>query len=628
MLFIRSLLVACAACCLTATANAQDFILENPADPAASSVADIIGTDLVITDAGGRRFVYQRRPDLDTPDGMFQGFFSAAAAQYLRWPVSGAGSMQVGRITGGNLLWNLSRMQIRLAAGGPVGGGTFIPGGPLHIGTLPLGPNTICAAQIDAAGQLQFFIGHGERWRYVPSELPPGIFVPGAPLQLLPQPGVPLPRVITVGATGKLLQITAGREVSEIGGPPGIKFVPGSQFAVSQSATGSLLFATDRHGRLWRIDLAGGVPQSIEGHLGILEPNAPIAIMAEGAELFLTDRKGAIVVYSQDAMGVWHGPEIVSPGFTSAGFVTAWMRPGTPTIEVAAVDHHGHLQVLRFVGGLWKKETVPGIKLPAGTPLTAFETTVGLSLTAVLADGRWMEFFETGGKWQERIIAAGFPPRAPLAFSSFGPMLFASDVTGRLISAIWTGSEWRSVICVPADFPGGAIGLAPRLISRKTIVNRRIDPIKVELQNTTPEELVVRVLDARIPGKVQEFAIPPQGSVAMNADRDAGGTLQEVYLVPGPGGPVEQVREFPLPPQKFYDVLVYSNRVTYQYIDRRKKKGPVPDFNESSLVSIGAFPLPPGLDLPNGTRLDVYGIATATRNPGAAAVLDPMPPQP
>lgn len=114
----------------------------------------------------------------------------------------------------------------------------------------------------------------------------------------------------------------------------------------------------------------------------------------------------------------------------------------------------------------------------------------------------------------------------------------------------------------------------------------------------------------------------------MNADRDAGGTLQEVYLVPGPGGPVEQVREFPLPPQKFYDVLVYSNRVTYQYIDRRKKKGPVPDFNESSLVSIGAFPLPPGLDLPNGTRLDVYGIATATRNPGAAAVLDPMPPQP
>ena len=91
---------------------------------------------------------------------------------------------------------------------------------------------------------------------------------------------------------------------------------------------------------------------------------------------------------------------------------------------------------------------------------------------------------------------------------------------------------------------------------------------------------------------------------------------------------MQQARQFPLPPQKFYDIMVYTNRVTYQYIDRRKNKGPLPDFNESSLVSLGAFPLPPGPDLANGTRLDVYGIATATRNPGAAAILDPMPPQP
>ena len=627
MLPVRMLIFICV-CCLATTVSAQDFLLENPADPATASTAAIIGTDLAITDAAGRRFVYQRRPDLDTPDGLFEGFFSAAATQYLRWPVSGAGSMQVGRMAGGAISWSLSRMQIRGAAGGPLAGGVFITGGPLHVGTLPLAPNTLCAAQIDGAGQLQFYIGHADRWQHFPSDLPPGICVPGAPVQLVPHPGVPVPRVITIGANGKFLQITGGSEVAEIPGPPGMKFIPGGQFAISQTATGSLLFAADRHGRLGRIDLAGGAHRTIEGHLGILEPGTPITVMRDGQELFMTDRQGAVVVYSIDPLGMWHGPEIVAGGFASAGFVTAWTRPGSAEIEVAAVDQQGQLQVVRYAGGVWTKDMVPGVKLPAGSPITAFETTTGLSLTAILADGRWLELFETGGKWQERVIAAGFPPRAPLAFSSFGPMLFASDVTGRLISAIWTGIEWRSVICVPADFLPGAAGLAPRLIARRTIVNRRIDPITVELQNTTPEELVVRVLDARIPGKVQELALPPNGSVSMSADRDAGGTLEEVYLVPGPGGPVQQVRQFPLPPQKFYDVMVYSNRVTYQYIDRRKQKGPVPNFNESSLVSIGAFPLPPGPDLPTGTRLDVYAIATAIRNPGAAAVLDPQPPQP
>lgn len=628
MLSLRLLQVASIVCCLVTTAWGQDFILENPADPAAASTAVIIGTDLAVIDASGKKFVYQRRPDLDTPDGLFQGFFSAAANQYMRWPVSGTGSMQVGRIIGGTMMWSLSRMQIRGAAGGPISGGGFIPGGPLHVGTLPVGPKTICAAQIDSAGQLQFFIGHGEHWRHFPSDHPPGIFVPGAPVQLAPHPGAPVPRVFTVGANGRFLEITGGKNIVEVPVPPGIKFVPGSQFSIAPSATGSWLFAADRHGRLRRLDSTGGAPQTIEGHLGVLEPGAPITVMRDGFELFMTDRHGAVIVYSLDPMGVWHGPEILAPGFTSAGFVTAWIRPGTTAIEAAAVDNHGHLQVLRYVGGAWTKNTVPGIKLPAGSPLTAFETTAGLSLTAILADGRWMEFFEMGGMWHDRVIAAGFPLRAPLAFSDFGPMLFASDVTGRLISAIWTGSEWRSVICVPADFLPGAIGMAPRLISRKTIVNRRIDPVTVELQNTTPEELVVRVLDARIPGKVQELVIPPNGSKSMSADRDAGGTLEEVYIVPGPRGPVQQVRQFPLPPQKFYDVMVYANRVTYQYIDRRKQKGPLPDFSESSLISLGAFPLPPGPDLPNGTRLDVYAITTATRNPGAAAVLDPMSPLP
>lgn len=628
MLSQRPLVWFCAFCSLITTAAGQDFILENPAEPAGASLAAIIGTDLVVTDAGGRQFVYQRRPDLDTLDGEFQGFYSAAAAQYLRWPVSGTGNMQVGRGAGGAISWNVSRMQVRMAAGGPVEADAFIPGGPISVSTLPLGPNTTCAAEIDGAGQLQFFIGHGERWRHFAADHPPGLFIPGAPVQLIPEPGAPVPRVLTIGAQGRFLSVTGGKVVVELPEAVGIKCVPGSHFTTVQTPAGIRIVTADRHGRLRLIELNGGKNQIIEGHLGVLEPGIPIAAMRDGRDLFMTDRHGAVVVYSQDDLLKWNGPAILAGGFTSAGAVTAWYHPGSTDVELAAVDQEGHLQVLRLAGGKWVKSSVPGVTLPAGSPVTAFETKAGLSLTAVLSDGRWMEFFETAGKWQERLIAPGFPSRAPLAFSGFGPMLFATDLTGRLVSAIWTGTEWRSVICIPADFLPGQIVMAPRLISRKTIINRQIDPVTVQLQNSTPEELVVRVQDSRIPGKVQEYVLPPNGSTAMPADRDAGGTLEEVYLVPGPGGPIQQVRQIPLPPRQFYDLVVYANRVTYQYIDRRKQKGPVPDFNESSLISLGAFPLPPGPLLKNGTRLDVFRIATMTNNPGAAAVLDPMSPQP
>lgn len=621
----RLLCVLMVFCWLPASVWGQDFVLENPADPAAASTATIVGTDLVITDAAARQFVYVRRPDLDSPDGQFQGLFSAAADQFLRWPVTGAGNMQIGRDVGGQINWTPSRMQIRSTAGAPLVPGTFIPGSPLNIATMTLGPEKVCAALIDNAGQLQFFIGYRERWRHFSAPHPPGTLVPGAPLHLIADPMAPVPRVLTIGSQGKFVAVIGGENIAELPAPAGVRFVPGGQFAAVQSPAGSFLYGAERHGRLWRIDLAGPLHQIIEGHLGVLEPGLPIRAVRDGRELFMTDRHGAIVVYSLDAMGTWHGPEILSDGFSSAGHLAIWTHPGTTSLEVAAVDRHGKLQILRQAGGTWAKETAPGMTFLPGSPLTAFETKVGLSLTAIRADGVWAEFFESGGTWQDRMIATGFPPSAPLGFSKSGPMLFAADITGRLISAYWTGTEWYGVICSPAEFAGGQIGMAPRLISRKVIANRRIDPVVVDLQNTTPEELVVRVRDARIPGKVEEIPLAPNSTAQFSADRDAGGTLEEVYLVPGPGGPVQQVRQLPLPPKQFFDMVVYAKRVTYQYIDRRKTKGPVPNFNDSSLVSLGAFPLPPGELLPPGTRLDVYNIATTTRNPGAAAVLDPGP---
>jgi hypothetical protein len=107
---------------------------------------------------------------------------------------------------------------------------------------------------------------------------------------------------------------------------------------------------------------------------------------------------------------------------------------------------------------------------------------------------------------------------------------------------------------------------------------------------------------------------------------DLGGTLEERFIVPGPLGPVVNVRQIPLPPQRFYDVVVYANRVTYQYIDRRQNRGPVPDFDQSNLVSLGTFPLPPGQFLGNGTKIDVYQAALLGRNPGLSALVNPYGP--
>jgi len=623
MRFLKSL--AFLGCCLlTSLSFGQDYVLENPADPAGASTAVVTGEELTVVDATGRRFNYTRRPDMDSKDGRYVAFFSLDANQFLRWPVKNTGNLEIGRVQRGVMTWTPSRMEIRPLA--PPPGPAFVAGSPLHIATLPLGPATVCAAQIDATGTLQFFIGHGERWRHVPSAHPPGLFIPGAPLHLVADPTSAVPRVYTVSVQGKFVEVRGGKVSSDLPGPTGIAFFPGSQFEVLEaSSTSTYVFATDNKGRLWRLDVIGGGPhQMIESKPGKLEPGVPLQLMREGHEVLVIDRRGALVLYSLDPLETWHGPEFLADGFVSNGAITAWTRPGGTVLEIAAVDRAGRMQVLRSSPMGWNQDTIPSIVLPPGTPVTALPTSEGLSLTAVLADGRWMEFFESAGLWSQRELGTGFPARAPLAAADAGPMLFASDLTGRLIAAMWFGSEWRTFVCVPGYFSGTEPIVAPRLVSRKFLTNRPLNAAAVTFRNTTNEELVIRMSDNRVPGKIDEIRLQPDSEQLIQADRDAGGTLEEVYLVPGPLGPVEEVRRIPLPPKQFYDVVVYASRVTYRYVDKRKKKGPLPDFEESSLTSIGAFPLAPGDALLAGTVLDVFQIASDARNPGAAAVIDPM----
>jgi hypothetical protein len=92
--------------------------------------------------------------------------------------------------------------------------------------------------------------------------------------------------------------------------------------------------------------------------------------------------------------------------------------------------------------------------------------------------------------------------------------------------------------------------------------------------------------------------------------------------VPGPGGWIEQVQTFPVPPQPRFTVVAWANRVTYSYVDR-KGVSVLPDFDLKTHVSLGVFPLPPGEYLRDGETVDVFQEALYQGNPGAAAGFGP-----
>jgi len=166
--------------------------------------------------------------------------------------------------------------------------------------------------------------------------------------------------------------------------------------------------------------------------------------------------------------------------------------------------------------------------------------------------------------------------------------------------------------------PGFAF--APQLVSRSVVPNPALTPANIELVNSHSDPVVLKIADRRSPGKPKELPIAPGESGKFRIDRDAGAVLKEVYLVPGPLGTlVEQVHQYPLPPKIYYDVVVYDNRVTSVFFDRTKNRTSKPDSVQRSLVSLGAFSLPPGELLREGDRVDAYQEAKHQDNPGAAA---------
>ncbi|MFV0446083.1 MAG: hypothetical protein ACK5Q5_21105 [Planctomycetaceae bacterium] len=654
----------------------QRFSLTVSNDPLLASVAVLGERDLQITDSQGQTFRYQRETQFDTPDGQYLGFYSAAARQPLRWPVTGQGTMLIGDPTG--QAWRASAQQIQPAGGGggmpvirPRPGPVSPPTHPSEAGTPPvfgptagqpppganataaslfglLRPNGLAGgyqgapmhigvgadlrgrprmAMIDQDGSVQVYDGTDDGWRFA-HELAARGLAPGAPLGLTPDVVPGRIRVIAVTTSGVLTMLA--QDQGPLSVASNILFPPAASISTSIQDIHRRAYAVDAVGRMWELDLSfgggGQRHQVVESQPGLLVPGSPVQVLstldpASGRviqTLFVTDSRGTILQY-QSMLGGWTPRMEVAIGFVPGAPVGATLLDLPNRVRLlylAAVDWQGRLQLLSGDPSNLQSTIIDAGQLPPGAPVALQSTLEGPLISAVGMDGQWRTWRPgTAGAWSGDRLFGGFPPAAPVIVDPLTGGLIAADVRGRVVPAAWQNGSWTCSLCDPT------IPLPPRLVSRQVIPNPALPPARVTLINSGDEELVVQVGDAAAPANSIELRIPMRGTVQHIFERDAGGTVDEVYQIPGLiGGWTEQSNRYPLPPQPRYSLAVWANRTTYQYVNKNpnKPKGALPDFDLKSHVSLGVFDLPPGELLHDGETLDVHRAATLNGNPGAA----------
>jgi len=601
-------------------ASADRFVLAVPEEPALQSTAERDGTRLIVVDAAGARFVYERSPDFDTSDGSYLGWYCAAADRMIRWPADDRGSLQIGRRVGGRLTWSASRMVVQRT-----GGGAALTDANL---TAYGDGGTTVVAMIRGESQVAVFVGIDDVWQAAERRIRGDWLVSGAPLQIVRRPaGLAL---LTVARDGTLVELPLEHGTPRrFADPAAARLVPGSRFLHRHERGLELLIAVDRDGRPVETDLLTGTVTVIDSRADRIEPGAAVHALGSGAEtVFVVDRRGGLLVYSRDPVRGWGAPELIADGFVSGSEFAAWTEstPHGTAMHLAAVDRRGALRRIDS-GPAWTSTVLSTRRFPPGTPVAAVPHVHGTTLSLIAADGAWVELpAEVSAAGDARTIAVGLAPHSTVrAVPRGGPSpatvsaMFAADAAGRIAGAFWNGRDWDFALFA-GSFPGGWA----RSVKREVKIAGGVQPVEVDLVNRHDEPLIVRIVDRRTPDQASEHRLEPGGSVRVRIDRDAGGMLIERYTATDRfGRVVEEIRETPLPPQTFYDVVVYAERTTYQYVDRRKKPGPLEDFSEQSAVSLGAFPLPAGPALPTGIQIDVHAEAVRRNNPGAAAVLDP-----
>lgn len=614
LLSLRGLVAVLLIATATIASGQELYELAVPGRPDLTSRAEILGSQLKVTDATGSTYTYDRHPAFDSPDGALLGYRSLGAGTALRWPVTGAGAMWIGDLAG--LGWRKSQQGVTAIGGAPFPGAEGPPliRGPGGIGFLSGTAGATWAAYIGSDGRLKCFYGTPGKWKSRDVKLPIAL-IPSAPLVMHDTLGA-WPGILTIGSSGRLLLITDGTIVTPLATT--LLFPPGTHVEYLHYGAKPHAFAIDVQGRLWDIDLNASSGTMVEPAPGAFPPGAPLAVLMNGTIPVVTavNQSSVMVAYTR-LPGNW-SPATVGAGFMPGTHIAAaeMMIGPVPQLHVAAVNWAGQMQLWSKVGAVWSATTVPTLPLTPGSPVEIGPSTFGPILSAIGADGVWHAWtFGPPAVWTDVSIGPGYAMGGPLAMIPGSGTLLTIDALGRLVVASRGTAGWSVSYALPA------FDYMPQLLSRRVIPNVELPPAQVTFANPSEDDLIVQIVDQFQPRQPEEIRIKKQSEATRSLARDAGGTLEEVYLVPGPLGTlIERAQRSPIPPQQRYTLVAWSDKVTYRYIDNRKEKpqGALPSFDLKSHVSLGVIPVPPGPLLQDGEMLNLPMIAKQTNNPGAA----------
>lgn len=167
------------------------------------------------------------------------------------------------------------------------------------------------------------------------------------------------------------------------------------------------------------------------------------------------------------------------------------------------------------------------------------------------------------------------------------------------------------------------LAYTPQLISREFISNPVLSPASVTLINSGDDPLLIQIVDLFDPRQPAEEKIPAGGQLEVSLARESGGTLEEVFLIPGPGGVlIEQTASHPIPAEQRFTLVLWSDKETYKVLPFKNARKGTPKsvtegFSRRSQVSLGVIPVAPGELLRDGEQLDLVQIAKRLKNPGA-----------
>ncbi len=495
-----------------------------------------------------------------------------------------------------------------------------VTAGPVNIGWTPFGALTT-AGYVAPDGKLILFDGGAAGWLPRPGTFPHAL-VPGSPLVLMPQAaGEIWPTVITVSPINKLVQISDGGTAQLL--IPSQNFPLGAQLELVQHGPQRLVLGVTGSGDLWSVDPATNVGYQVNSPMESFPFGASISAVAAGGQfhVFAIDQYGTMHYYFGHG-AIWSSVAIAGgliPGTPVASDVFPIGLPPGPKLNVAAIDPAGNLVLWSKPAGLpWSPPAVVATGQSPGTPLKLGDSAFGPMLSTINSGGNWHVWLnEPPGVWVDHPVGPGFFMGGPIAFAPAVGTFFTVDPIGRMVCANWDGSVWATGYAMPL------LAYTPQMVSRQFIPNAELPPARVLLANSGTDPLLVQIVDLFVPRQPPEETIPPGGQIEITLQRESGGFLEEVFLIPGPGGTlIEQTDRHPIPPDQRFTLALWSDRETYKVLpfkDARKgaPKTVTEGFSRRSQVSLGVIPIPPGELLQDGEQLDLIQIAKRLKNPGA-----------